>query len=396
MGTENRVTTLRAALDDYPHTLPLKRGDIKSTRVALTFSDIKPANRFFKSMVRDLEFDVSEMAIATYVQARAYGKPLILLPVTTMGRFQHGTILCSTARPRTPAGLAGSRVGVRAYSQTTAVWVRGILQNDYGVDSDQVQWVTLEDGHVAEYREPARVERAGAGRNLLQMLRDGELDAAIYGADLPNDPSLRSLITEPEAAAQQWYHRHRVVPINHMVVVTEDLARSDPDAVREIYRLLVQGKKAAGLPRYGEIDFLPFGFEACAPALQMIADYALQQSLIPRKIDVAELFDDHHACARDLIFAHRRKAFLSASSMTWRMLRGATFVASSIERVCASHRAAPRRCPEVDRHCAHALLILLRDHRNPGLVISKSGESVLAKLEGETPQACASACHRKY
>ena len=291
MSTEDRVTTLRAALDDYPHTVSLKRGDIKSARVAFTFSDIKPANRFFKSMVRDLEFDVSEMAIATYLQAKAYGKPLILLPVTMMGRFQHGTILCSAARPRTPAGLAGARVGVRAYSQTTAVWVRGILQNDYGVDPDQVHWVTFEDGHVAEYREPARVERAGADRNLLQMLRDGELDAAIYGADLPNDPSLKSLIADPEAAAQQWYHRHRVVPINHMVVVTEELAKSDPGAVREIYRLLVQGKKAAGLPRLGEIDFLPFGFEACRPALQMIADYALQQSLIPTKIDVAELFD---------------------------------------------------------------------------------------------------------
>lgn len=291
MCKEDRVTTLSAALDDYPHTLPLKRGDIGSARVAFTFSDIKPANRFFKSMVRELEFDVSEMAIATYLQAKAYGKPLILLPVTMMGRFQHATILCSAARPRTPAELAGARVGVRAYSQTTAVWVRGILQNDYGVDTDRVHWVTFEDGHVAEYREPAWVERAGADRNLLQMLRDGELDAAIYGADLPNDPTLKSLIADPEAVAQRWYRRHRVVPINHMVVVTEKLASSDPVAIREIYRLLVQAKKAAGLPRAGEIDFLPFGFEACKPALKMIAGYALQQSLIPTKIDVAELFD---------------------------------------------------------------------------------------------------------
>ncbi len=290
MSTE--ITTLSAAFDDYPHTLPLKRGEITSARVALTFSDVKPANRFFKPMVRELKFDVSEMAIATYVQAKAYGKPLVLIPATMMGRFQHGTILCNAARPIGPADLAGKRVGVRSYSQTTAVWVRGILQNDYGVDVDRLNWVTFEDGHVAEYREPAGVERAGADKNLLEMLRQGELDAAIYGADLPKDPALASVIPNPAAAAQSWYARHRVVPINHMVVVTEKLARSDPEAVREIYRLLMRGKQAAGLPQAGEIDFLPFGLAACRPALQTIIDYALQQSLIPRKIAVDDLFDE--------------------------------------------------------------------------------------------------------
>src|SRR5215831_8135202 len=252
MSVDTHVTTLSAAFDDYPHTLPLKRGEINSPRVAFAFSDIKPANRFFKPMVRELKFDVSEMAIATYVQAKAYGKPLVLMPATMMGRFQHGTILCNAARPLTPAELAGKRIGVRAYSQTTAVWVRGILENDYG----------------------------------------GELDAAIYGADLPNDPTLKNLIPDAEAAAQRWYARHKVVPINHMVVVTEKLAKSDPQTVKEIYRLLLQAKTAAGLPKAGAIDFLAFGLEACRPALQTIITYALQQRLIPRKIEVEDLFDD--------------------------------------------------------------------------------------------------------
>ena len=292
MSVDTHVTTLSAAFDDYPHTLPLKRGEINSPRVAFAFSDIKPANRFFKPMVRELKFDVSEMAIATYVQAKAYGKPLVLMPATMMGRFQHGTILCNAARPLTPAELAGKRIGVRSYSQTTAVWVRGILENDYGVDLDKVRWVTFEDGHVAEYHEPQRVERAGADKNLLKMLRAGELDAAIYGADLPNDPTLKSLIPDAEAAAQRWYARHKVVPINHMVVVTEKLAKSDPQMVKEIYRLLLQAKTAAGLPKAGAIDFLPFGLEACRPALLTIITYALQQRLIPRKIEVEDLFDD--------------------------------------------------------------------------------------------------------
>ena len=134
MSVDSQVTTLSAAFDDYPHTQPLKRGEIQSPRIAFAFSDIKPANRFFKPMVRELKFDVSEMAIATYVQAKAYGKPLVLVPATMMGRFQQGTILCSAARPLTPAGLAGKRsasaptarppqCGCAASFRTTTAWI---------------------------------------------------------------------------------------------------------------------------------------------------------------------------------------------------------------------------------------------------------------------------------
>src|SRR5262245_65693856 len=114
----DRITTLNVAFDDYPQTRALKRGEVKSDRVALNFSDIKPANRFFKPMVRELKFDISEMAIATYLQAKAYGKPLTLLPATIMPRFQHNTVVYSAARGTlTPADLPGKRVGVRSYSQ---------------------------------------------------------------------------------------------------------------------------------------------------------------------------------------------------------------------------------------------------------------------------------------
>jgi 4,5-dihydroxyphthalate decarboxylase len=288
----DRVTTLNVAFDDYPQTRALKRGEVKSDRVALNFSDIKPANRFFKPMVRELKFDISEMAIATYLQAKAYGKPLTLLPATIMGRFQHKTIVYSAARGTlTPADLPGKRVGVRSYSQTTITWVRGILANDYGVDTDRIHWVSQEDGHVAEYKEPPGVERAAPQKDLLQMLRDGEIDAAIYGANLPNDPNLKTVIPDPEAAAAKWYAQYKAVPINHMVVATESLSRSDPQAVREVFRLLVESKRAAGLPKPGGIDFLPFGFEACRPALEIMIKFTQQQKLVPRALDVEELFD---------------------------------------------------------------------------------------------------------
>src|SRR5215471_5081591 len=132
-ATISAVTTLNVAFDDYPQTRALKGGEVKSDRVALSFSDIKPANKFFKPMVRELKFDVSEMAIATYLQAKAYGKPLVLLPATIMGRFQHGTILYNAAHGvLTPADLPGKRVGVRSYSQTTITWVRGFWPTTMG------------------------------------------------------------------------------------------------------------------------------------------------------------------------------------------------------------------------------------------------------------------------
>jgi 4,5-dihydroxyphthalate decarboxylase len=288
----DHLTKLSVAFDDYPQTRALKEGAVRSDRIALTFSDIKPANKFFKPMVRELRFDVAEMAIGTFLQAKAHGKALVLMPATIMGRFQHGTMLYNAARGTlAPKDLPGKRVGVRAFSQTTGTWMRGILTNDYGVDLSSVRWVTFEDGHVAEFREPPNVERAEPGKNILAMLREGEIDAAIYGADLPNDPMLKSIIPEPDAAAQSWYAQHKVVPINHMVVVTQTLAHSNPDAVREMFRLLVESKRAASLPKPGAIDTLPFGLDACRPALETMIRYSVQQKLLPRSLTLDELFD---------------------------------------------------------------------------------------------------------
>jgi len=294
------VTTLNVAFDDYPQTKALKSREVKSDRFALTFSDIKPANKFFKPMVRDLKFDVSEMAIATAIQAKAYGKPIVLLQATIMGRFQHGTMLYNATRGAiTPADLPGKRVGVRSYSQTTVTWMRGILANDYGVDLDRIHWISQEDGHVAEYREPPGVERAAPDKNLLKMLRYGEIDAAIYGADLPDDqPTFKSVIPDPAAAAQAWYAKHRAVPINHMVVATEKLSKSNPDAVREVFRLLVQSKRKAGLPKPGGIDFLPYGMDGCRAGLATMINYTVQQKLVPRTLSVDDLFD---ATTRSLV-----------------------------------------------------------------------------------------------
>jgi len=291
--TAEKIETLDVCLGTYPHTKALKAGEITSDRVALRFTEINPVNRAFLPMARQQKFDVCEMAIVTYMQAKAYGKPLTLLPATMMGRFQHGTMLYNAERGTLrPEALSGKRIGVRAFSQTTGAWIRGILWKDYGLDLASVKWVTFEDAHVAEAKDPPGVERAADGKDITQMLIGGELDAAIFGGNMPDDPRLKSVIPDPDEAAKAWYERHRTVPVNHMVVLKASLAHESPCVVREVYRMLRESKKAAGLPKPGAIDFIPFGYDAVKPALELMNSYAYEMKLIPRRYSVDELFDD--------------------------------------------------------------------------------------------------------
>lgn len=283
---------LRTLLGDYPGTRALKTGELNSERIALDFADVKLAQTAFKRVVRDLEFDVSELAIVTFLMAKAHGKPLVLLPAVVMGRFQHPYIVYNAGRGRlAPEDLAGRRVGIRSYSVTTVTWLRGILADDHGVDLDRVRWVTFEAPHVAEFRDPPTVERAPEGKDVVTMLLEGEIDAAILAAP-STDPRLQTLIPDPAAAAREWHARKRAVQINHMVVVKESLSTTHPEAVREVYRLLQESKALAGLPGAGDIDTTPFGFETNRRNLEVAIDYVYRQGLIPRRFDVDELFDD--------------------------------------------------------------------------------------------------------
>jgi 4,5-dihydroxyphthalate decarboxylase len=279
-------------LGDYPLTQALKKGDVKSSSVHLDFADVKTVSTAFKRVVRNLEFDCSELAVVTFLMAKAYGKPLSLLPSVVMARFQHPHIVYNMERgPLSPADLAGRRVGTRSYTVTTSTWLRGILADDYGVDLDRVKWVTFEEAHVAEFRDPPSVERAPEGKELTAMLLDGEIDAAILPA-VPTDPRLKPLIPDPAAAAEAWRKKYGAIQVNHMVVVKESLSKSQPETVREIYRLLERSKKAAKLPKAGELDTNPFGLEANRRNLEVVIDTVYRQGMIPRRFAVDELFDD--------------------------------------------------------------------------------------------------------
>src|SRR5262245_60350826 len=281
-------------LGDYPNIKALKSGEIASDLIDFDFVEVKVANNLFKKVVREAAYDFAELAIVTYLQAKTYDKPYVLIPAVVVGRGQHHTIAYSAERGvLKPTDLAGKRVGVRAYTVTTSTWVRGILAQDYGVDLGKVEWVTFEDPHVAEYHDPDFVKRAPPGKELVQMLLDGELDAAIVGDKLP-DPRLRHLFPDVEAVAEKWARSHGGVPINHMVVLREDIVKSRPDVAKEVFRMLLASKRALKSPADGTpLDPLRFGVEACRPTLELIIDYCVRQKLLPRKIPVDALFDDN-------------------------------------------------------------------------------------------------------
>lgn len=287
-ATKTKLFTL---LGDYPATLPIKQGKVPSDLVDFEFADIKVANTGFKPLVRDAKFDVGELAIVTYLQAKAYNKPYVLLPALVVARAQHHTIAYNSERGELkPADLAGKRVGVRAYSVTTGVWVRGVLAKQFNVDLDKVHWVTFEDPHVAEYTDPSSIERAPAGKNMVQMLLDGELDAAVVGDKLP-DPRLKTLIPDVEGAAQAWAAKYGN-PINHMLVVRSELSRTRPDIVREVFRIFKESSDIAIQAGNKNAAQLSYGLEANRTALDAIIDITFSQKLIPHRYSVDELFDD--------------------------------------------------------------------------------------------------------
>ncbi len=271
---------LKTLLGDYPVTRALKEGAVRSPGIEFDFADVKVPNTAFRRVVRDLEFDVAEIAIVTFMMAKAHGKPLRLLPAVLFGRFQHPYLV--SIKDLRPKDLEGKRVAIRSSSVTTVTWLRGILNADYGVDLGKVKWVTFEDAHVAEYRDPPGTERAAEGKTPLGMLLAGEVDAAILADPLPKDERLRSVIPDPAAAAADWQRRNQALQINHMVVVRRGLAVAD-----EVYRLLLESKNLGAK----DSQTSPFGIEENRRNLDIAIDYVYRQKLIPKRYTVDELFE---------------------------------------------------------------------------------------------------------
>src|SRR6202166_1846624 len=173
---------LKIAIAGYGHTSALKEGSVRIEGVAADFVEVAPIVAAYRRMVRDLEFDVCEMAPTTYLIARAHGAPFIGLPIFLMRRFHHsGFVVRPEAGIREPKDLEGKKVGARAYSVTTGVWTRGIFVNEYGLDSAKVTWVVDDEEHVTSLKLPPNVIHAPAGRSLAAMMANGELQAGFTG-----------------------------------------------------------------------------------------------------------------------------------------------------------------------------------------------------------------------
>ena len=285
------IPTLRTNLAEYAVTKAMRDGRVKSDKVELDFCGPTPAHNGFKAMVRESQFDAGELAIVTLLQAKAYGKPYVLLPTPISGRFQHHCAGFNIDFGQVdPKDIEGKQVGVRTYTQTTALWIRGILRHEYGVDLDKVQWMTLGDGHLAEYSDPANCARLPKGSSIPDMMMKGELAAALLGEDMPKDSRVRTLVPDAMNAAKAWYAREGVVPINHMFVVHADLSKKHPEVVRELYRMIVESRALAD-PAVPAV-FPPIGLEANRKGIQLAIDWALDQKIIPRRLSVDELFDD--------------------------------------------------------------------------------------------------------
>ncbi len=285
--------TLQANIMEYVNTKALRSGEVKSDLVKIEFIGPKIANQGFKPLIREAKFHISELAVVSFLQAREAGKALVLAPAPILSRFQHHCISYNTVRcpGLKPKDLEGKLVGLRSYSQTTALWVRAILKHEYGVDLGKIRWSSYDPPHPAEIKDPDFVIPFDpAGRSVEDMLVAGEFDAAIIGTVIKDEPTVATLFADPVATALDWYARKKIVPVNHYLVMEASMPKERPDVVREVYRMIGDSKKANPLTT-GGVDLLPMGFEANRPTIEQIIEFALEQGLIKTRFKVEDLFD---------------------------------------------------------------------------------------------------------
>jgi 4,5-dihydroxyphthalate decarboxylase len=302
------VDTLKTAIGSYGHTAGLKDGSVAPDRARFEFVEVSPIIAAFRRMVRGLEFDVCEMAITTYLAAKEYRKPFTAIPVFVVRAFHHTPIAVNTrSGVRSPKDLEGTKVGVRAYTVTTGVWARGILATEYGVDLDRVQWVIFDEEHVQEFKLPPNVETAAPGANMAKMLADGSLAAAI-GAGQVDSPDVQPLIPDAAAAQSAWFKKTGIYPINHMIVIKDELLDRDVSLAERVYDAFDQAKQrflprlSSGEPLSGEDEALakrrtlvgddpiPYGVEPNRKALQAVVQYAFDQHILSRPVPPEAMF----------------------------------------------------------------------------------------------------------
>lgn len=314
---------LKIAVAEYPHTSAVRNGSIPIEGVDPEIITVQPQIAAFRRMVRNLEFDVCELAPTTYIIARAYGAPFVALPIFVLRRFHHAGLL---VRPdtgiKTPKDLEGRKVGVRAYSVTTGVWTRAVLIDEYGLDSSKVTWVVDDEEHVTQLKLPSNVVHAPPGRSLADMMAAGELDAGFHGnagVGRTGSPTegwktveahYPDLFPNAEELEADWYQRTGIYPMHGTIVVKESVLVEHPWVAQSLYKAFSQAKdewlrrldageaQTASDKKYAKLrqivghDPLPYGMTRNEKTIQALIDTAYKQQLTPRKMMIDELFVD--------------------------------------------------------------------------------------------------------
>src|SRR5580698_7207402 len=317
---------LKIAIAEYGHTRGVTSGQIPVEGVDLDFVKVVPIIGAFRRMVRDVEFDICEMAPTTYMIARALGAPYIALPIFLMRRFHHGGfVVRPDAGIKVPKDLEGKKVGVRAYSVTTGVWTRGIFINEYDLDSSKVTWVVDDEEHVTSLKLPPNVVHAPEGKSLQSMMKAGEIQAGFSGpagvgrsgppisgwdkaAPVAAD-TYPELIADVEKVEADWFRKSGIYPIHGLIVVKDEHIKRHPWLARSLINAFVEAKK----PYLDELkrgqgdspedkryrgflsltsDPLPYGSAANRASTEALVTYSLQQKLIPARPQLNQVFVD--------------------------------------------------------------------------------------------------------
>lgn len=314
---------LKIAVAEAPHTSAVRNGSIPIEGVDAEFITVVPQIGAFRRMVRQVEFDVCEIAPTTYIIARAHGAPFVALPIFLVRRFHHaGLLVRPDAGIKTPRDLEGKKVGVRAYSVTTGVWTRSVLMEEFGLDSSKVTWVVDDEEHVTQLKLPANVVHAAEGRSLADMMADGELAAGFHanaGIGRSGSPTGGWKVVEahypdlfPNAAELEadWYRRTGIYPMHGTLVVKDSVLAEHPWVAKSLFDafsaakdqwladLKANGPKNASDKKYLGLmpvvgpDPIPYGLEQNIKTIEALERTAYQQALTPRRMTLPELFVD--------------------------------------------------------------------------------------------------------
>jgi 4,5-dihydroxyphthalate decarboxylase len=303
---------LRAATRTQGNNQALKNGTVAPSGVVLEFEEVPVLVAGFRRMVRELAFDVCEMAVTTYLCAKAHGTRFTALPVFLVRGFHHAAVVHNARSGiRSPRDLEGRKVGVnRGYTVTTGVWVRGILQDEYGVDLDRVTWILSGDEHVTGYRPPPNVEPIAPGKDLAEMVASGELAAAI-NLDVDH-PDVAPLIPNATEAGFEALRRRGLYPINHLVVVKDELLAAQPDLAVNVFNAFAEAKNlyverlrgdAIESPTPTDLmyrrvmemtgrDPLPYGIEPNRAVLETLIRHAVSQKILDGPVAVESVFPE--------------------------------------------------------------------------------------------------------